>query len=73
MEGFEIKPETVTTLADEAILDGSFSVESLDAPFSISRGGLRFRNVGVDLDATRLIGNLRAEVLTGNVEADSAK
>ncbi|MEL7430176.1 MAG: AsmA-like C-terminal region-containing protein, partial [Pseudomonadota bacterium] len=70
VEGFEVNAQSVADLTERHLLQGETDIGEVDAPYSITRGSLRFRNVGADLGNVRLTGDLEAELLTGNLESD---
>lgn len=45
VEGFEISPERVAELVNETVLVSGFELDQIDAPYSITRGKVKIRNL----------------------------
>lgn len=63
VEGFEINPQRVRELVDETVLTSELTIAALDAPFSVSQGQVRFRNIIHNHDAAEFSGDLEVSLL----------
>ena len=72
VEGFEIRTESVGALVNEEVLNSGFSIASIDAPFSVNRGKVKFRNVSYRAGETSLVADLEADLDKSDIVANLA-
>lgn len=61
-EGFEIGSETVLTLAERAVSNGSFFADEISVPFTIAAGTIRLPNVALSDEGATIRGEARIDL-----------
>ncbi len=69
VEGFEIYAEGINALIDETVLVSGFDIDSIDSPFSVTRGRLKIRNLVHETEQTDFNSSMEVDLSGGMLQA----